>query len=332
MRTALMTIRSHKAVAKKGLTLQPSPAVIPAELASKMKSLAKYSLRKNTRKANNSDWRLWKAWAESTGNSVLPAHHDAVAAWLASLSDTRKFATLKRYLSTICARHTREELPFNREARTIRAVMAGHRQTKGSGQRKAEALTAGTLKIILATMSQTKTVDVRDRALLMLGVATGLCRSELTCLRWQQKGEGRGVIARAPQGMLISLDGAKTGRGEAQTVTLANMPVIAALEAWVKLAGVEAGSLPFRSVDRHGNVGAGEELSKEEFAALTPGEGRALRIGLSDKAVSDIVKSRCASIGLKATDFSGHSLRSGMLQSAAGSGVDKRKLMRAARH
>ena len=309
MNTMLMSIRHRKVVAKTTQKPVASPAVITDELAAKMKTLAKFSLRRRSVASYGSEWKMWKAWAESTGNSALPAHPDAVAAWLASLSDTRKFATLKHYLATICARHTRQQLDLNRDAVSIRAVMDGHRQTRGTGQRKAEALTTDKLRLVLGKLTD-KTADVRDRAILLLGVTTGLRRSELTCLRWLTMADGTGVIERKPEGMLITLAAAKTGGGEAQEVTCANKAAIAVIESWVKLAGVEPGTLLFRSVDRHGNIGA----------------------SMTDKALADMVKKRVGAAGLDASAFSGHSLRSGMLQSGAAAGADKRKLMRQARH
>ena len=58
--------------------------------------------------------------------------------------------------------------------------------------------------------------------------------------------------------------------------------------------------------------------------------GRHLR--LSDQSVADVVKAHAGRIGLNAADFSGHSLRSGFLTSAAARGASIFKMMDVSRH
>ena len=50
-------------------------------------------------------------------------------------------------------------------------------------------------------------------------------------------------------------------------------------------------------------------------------------IRLSAAAVADIVKRYAAAVGLKASDFAGHSLRSGLATSAAMNGASERSIM-----
>jgi site-specific recombinase XerD len=53
---------------------------------------------------------------------------------------------------------------------------------------------------------------------------------------------------------------------------------------------------------------------------------------LSDRCVSNIVKLYAGKAGLTASDFSGHSLRSGFITSGAAAGADLYKLMEVSRH
>ncbi|MGI4939979.1 MAG: hypothetical protein ACRYHQ_05355 [Janthinobacterium lividum] len=66
----------------------------------------------------------------------------------------------------------------------------------------------------------------------------------------------------------------------------------------------------FRSVNRHGGVGA----------------------ALSDQSVALIIRKRAGLVGLNAREFAGHSLRAGLATAAAASGVEERLIMRQTRH
>lgn len=77
----------------------------------------------------------------------------------------------------------------------------------------------------------------------------------------------------------------------------------------MKAAKIKEGPL-FRSVDRHGHMGA----------ALTPQS-----VALTVKYYADVV-------GLDAREFAGHSLRAGFLTSAAEAGADVLRIMEVSRH
>ncbi|MBF0615087.1 MAG: tyrosine-type recombinase/integrase, partial [Magnetococcales bacterium] len=67
--------------------------------------------------------------------------------------------------------------------------------------------------------------------------------------------------------------------------------------------GITEGPI-FRSVDRHGNVGE----------------------RLSNHAVARIIKAWAAKAGLNPADYAGHSLRSGLVTSAANAGIANHKI------
>lgn len=60
--------------------------------------------------------------------------------------------------------------------------------------------------------------------------------------------------------------------------------------------------------------------------------GRTSDRRLSARAVAEVVKAYARRAGLKATEFSGHSLRSGFLTSAAARGASIFKMMDVSRH
>jgi integrase len=67
------------------------------------------------------------------------------------------------------------------------------------------------------------------------------------------------------------------------------------------------------------------------FRPLTKG-GRVLSARLTDRSVAEIIKSHAARVGLEPAQFSGHSLRSGFLTSAAARGASIFKLADQSRH
>jgi integrase len=85
---------------------------------------------------------------------------------------------------------------------------------------------------------------------------------------------------------------------------------VAALKAWLGHSGSVEGAL-FRRVSKSGKI---------------------LSEGLSASAVATIVKQHAAQIDLDATCFSGHSLRSGFVTSAAVAGMPLWKIKRQTGH
>src|SRR5206468_2381314 len=78
---------------------------------------------------------------------------------------------------------------------------------------------------------------------------------------------------------------------------------------WIAAAAIGSGAV-FRSVNRHGRVGA----------------------RLSDQSVADVVKFHASRLRLDPTQFAGHSLRAGFLTSAASRGASIFKMMDVSRH
>jgi integrase len=100
-------------------------------------------------------------------------------------------------------------------------------------------------------------------------------------------------------GLRVIVRHSKTDQeGEGATVAIARGAVVCpvkALQEWLEAAGISSGPV-FRAVSKSGAVA---------------------EAGLSDRSVANIVKAMVGAVGLDATAFSGHSLRSGFLTSAA---------------
>jgi integrase len=141
----------------------------------------------------------------------------------------------------------------------------------------------------------------RDGALLLLGFAGALRRSELV-------GLDAGDITEGTDGLTVRLRRSKTdqeGAGRSVGVPYgsnqATCPV-RAWNAWLAVSGITEGAA-FRPVDRHGHIAPTR---------------------LSSHAVALVLKRRAARAGLDPDEVSGHSLRAGLATSAAAAGVPER--------
>lgn len=261
----------------------------------------------NTRRAYAKDWTDFSTWCNSAGVQVLPATPVDVARYLAHQADSgRKASTIQRRIAAIAASHKAAgfEPPTNFEG--VKATMRGIRRTLRSRPTRKKPTTAELLHQLLAALPST-IAGLRDRALLLIGFAAALRRSELVALLLED-------IEQRAGGILLRLGATKTDQeGKGTEIPVPNgreLKPVEALNAWLAAADIKSGPV-FREVDRHGRVGA-----------------RAL----SDRSVARIVKRAIVAAGLESADFSGHSMRAGFITTALGKKVDPLLVMKTSRH
>lgn len=277
-----------------------------AVLAERAREFAALAHAPATARAYRSDWTHFAGWCERVGLAAVPATPGTVAAYLTAHAESLSISTLTRRISSIATAHRLAGYVLDTGHRDLRETWRGIRRARGTAQRRAEALTTPLLRRVLATCGH-RLIDLRDRALLLVGFAGAFRRSELCDLDATD-------VTVSPEGLTIRLarsKGDQEGEGAAVPVgrTGHDTCPAAAYEAWIAAAGIARGRA-FRSVDRHGRIGG----------------------GLSTRAVAQIVQARAAAAGLDPTVFSGHSLRAGFCTSAAAEGVEEREIMRQSRH
>lgn len=289
----------------------PDAGVVPAldldALAARAAGLAEDARSANTRRAYRSDWDHFARWCTAQGLVTLPAEPATVGLYLADHETRLSVATLTRRLSAIAVAHRMAGFALDTRAAAIASVMRGLRNRHGSAQRHAEALTIPRLRRVLDQIGDSLG-DQRDRALLLVGTAAALRRSELVALDVAD-------ITVQPEGLRLVIRRSKTdqgGEGAVLPVNRTGRPTCpaAAFEAWLAAAGITEGAV-FRAVDRHGRLG-----------------GR-----LSGQAVALIVQRRARAAGLAAPgSYAGHSLRAGFATSAAQAGMGEIRIARQTRH
>jgi site-specific recombinase XerD len=276
------------------------PAALGPDLAAAI-DLAKAEKAANTRKAYGTDFRIFKAWCDAKGAQALPAAPETVAAYLASQAGTSKPSTLGRRVAAIRYAHKLAGLETPTDAEGVKATIRGIRRTFGGASNKKAPAVAAKMHSMVATAPE-GLAGIRDRALLLLGFAGAFRRSELVALDVAD-------LEETETGLLVTIRRGKTDQeGAGRTIAIPRGDVacpVRALRAWLEAAAIDAGPI-FRPVDKAATV-------------------RASR--LTCRSVANFVKAYAARAGLDASAYSGHSLRSGFLTSAAAKGASIFKMM-----
>ena len=162
-------------------------------------------------------------------------------------------------------------------------------------------------------------LGARDRALVLLGFAAALRRSELVGLTVDD-------LSFEPEGVTLRLQHSKTNQeGADETVSVlygsdpATCPV-RAVRSWLDAAAIASGPV-FREV-RKRRIGP----AKGYTLSWIVGEKQ-----LTSQSVALVVKRLAEAAGV-AGDFAGHSLRSGFATAAARAGKSEASIMRQTRH
>ncbi len=134
-----------------------------------------------TLRAYKADWTHDAAWCAVLGFAPVPAAPAIVGAYLASLKDSHAPTTIRRRLAALGKMHRFNDLPWNPGHRDIQEPLQGLLRERARPVRKAAALILPLLRQLLAICDRTAR-GRRDRALLLVGFASALRRSELVAL------------------------------------------------------------------------------------------------------------------------------------------------------
>jgi integrase len=276
----------------------------------------------NTRKAYASDWKHFAAWCRRSGLTPLPPHPQTVGLYITACAvgtasgsasgiaargaKGNSVSTIERRLSSLSWNYAQRGLALDRRDRHIATVMAGIRNSHARPPLQKEAVVADDIIAMIDTLDRGSLRGLRDRAMLLIGYAGGLRRSEIVGLdlKADQTEDGRGWVEIFNNGMLLTLRGkagwreVEVGRGSSD----ATCPVVA-IERWIKFAKLAHGPL-FRRVTGQGKAIGSERLNDKEVARLV--KRAAIAAGVRGD-LSEMER------GFK---FSGHSLRAGLASSA----------------
>ena len=183
--------------------------------------------------------------------------------------------------------------------------MRGIRRKIGTSQTRKAPVTARAIAAMLAAIPD-DLHGKRDKALLLIGFAAALRRSELVALNAED-------LELTPEGVRVLIRRSKTDQAaEGYVISVprgTKLQPMRALEAWLAASNIREGAL-FRGV-------RGDKL----FPAR-----------LVDRQVARIIKLRAGAVGLDPKVFGGHSLRTGFVTAALESGADILAVMDVTRH
>ena len=304
------------------------PAHLDA-LAGRARDYVEAASSANTRRAYASDWKQFASWCRRQGFSLLPPDPQVVGLFITALAsgsatgaasgDKKSVATIERRLSALTWNCAQRGQPLDRKDRHIATVMAGIRNKHAAPPRQKEAVLPEDLIAMLETLDRGTLRGLRDRAMLLLGFAGGLRRSEVVGLDVgrDQTEDSSGWVEILEKGMLVTLRG-KTGWREVEIgrgSSDATCPVVT-LQTWLKLGRIAHGPL-FRRVTGQGKAVGADRLNDQEVARLVK------RTALAAGVRGDLPE------GARGKLFAGHSLRSGLASSAE---VDERYVQKQLGH
>lgn len=196
--------------------------------------------------------------------------------------------------------------------------LAVHASARPRQRKSKKAVTVDILAMLLEVCTGERSVDLRDRALLLTAFGSGgRRRSEVAALHVEDLTDEEPVQTNPSDAsspplpcLSIRLGRTKTTKSDDdEHVLLIGRPVTA-LKEWLDQAGINEGPV-FRRIDQWGNI---------DRRALTP------------QAVNLILKDRCKQAGLDPAQFSAHGLRSGYLTEAANRGIPLPEAMQQSLH
>ena len=242
----------------------PSPPPISRRCSEKARDYARNARSENTQRAYDADWRQFASWLRRQGLDPLPPDPQTVGLYLAACVEggpgrpPLSVSSLERRLSGICWRYRQLGRLLDTGDPHIATVLAGIRRAHGRPPVQKEAIFADELLAMLAVLDNDLR-GLRDKAILAIGFAGGLRRSEIVGLDCgpEQTDDGTGwiEIVGADQnggGLLLTLNG-KTGWREVE-IGRGSSPLtcpVAMLETWLGLGRItQRPGVPARSPAR----------------------------------------------------------------------------------
>ncbi|MEX1250200.1 MAG: tyrosine-type recombinase/integrase, partial [Hyphomonas sp.] len=263
-------------------------------------------------------------WCRMRGADPLPSSPQLIGLYIADLAapsgktPALSVASIERRLSGLAWGYAQRSDRLDRKDRQIATVLAGIRRKHARPPVQKEAILPEDIRAMLATLPHDLR-GLRDRALLLIGFAGGLRRSEIVSLDHGKDDtpESGGWVQVVDDGALLTLRG-KTGWREVEIGRGSSDQTcpVHALTQWLHFARIDFGPI-FVAVSRNGLKATGERLSDKHVARL-------IKQTVEDAGLRpELTKAERLQL------YSGHSLRAGLASSAE---VDERYVQKQLGH
>jgi len=290
---------------------QKPPAPRAALAMAKSKAYQAAADAPATLRAYAADLAHFKAWCEAHDFQPMPASPETVGGYLTAAGLGYALPTLRRRVAAIARAHRIAKHPLDTRHPAIRETLRGIARTHGEPARRSTALTTPEIRRLVEVCGDDM-AGLRDRALLLIGFAGALRRSELVGLDTDH-------VRPTPTGLRLMIPRSKTdaaGEGAEVGITRGSQPdtcPVRALHAWLRAAEITDGPI-FHRVTQWGTVGTKR---------------------LHPDAVRQILTKRAAAAGIKGTllePVTPHGMRAGFVITANRNGVPDEEIMRHTRH
>ncbi len=293
-------------------------------LVGQARDYAAQATAENTNLAYKKDWAHFASWCRRRGANQLDPDPQLIGLYITECaapqdgSPPLSVSTIARRLSGLSWNYQQRGQVLDRRNRHIATVLAGIRRAHGKPPVQKEPISPEKLLDMVSLLTFGLRY-IRDRAILLIGYAGGLRRSEIVGLDVgrDETEDGKGWVEFEEDGVVI-VQRTKTGWKEAEIARGSSEQTcpVHALEQWLHFAKVAHGPI-FRRVTRD-NGGVQSER-------------------LSDKHVARLIKRTMLEAGLRPDLpdaerlklFSGHSLRAGL---ASYADVDERHVQKQLGH
>jgi integrase len=263
----------------------------------------------NTYRAYDYAWRKFESWCQQANCSAYPALPEMVELFTVWCLEQRgyRFATVGIFLHAIADRH--RSAGQAQIVEPAAALLRCARRQWTEERRARKALTVDLLRAMSSKLATQRPIDTRNRALLVLGFAAGWRASELAALETTQ-------VAFEGDVLVLWQARSKTdqqGYGREVRIPRGAVPEtcpLGLLQAWLRIRGDEPGPI-FLRMNRSGRI-----------------EKRSIR----RQRINGIVKETLKTIGEDASGYGSHSLRAGMVTTAAELGASELAIMHRTGH
>lgn len=289
------------------LTNRPTD-IIPADLVEAAQDLFAHARSRRTIETYDQSWRAFVAWARGRDLQPLPATPSTVIAYIVDHETKLAVSTIRKNLVAVTQAHRAKGLESPVTTEPVRLALKGLARKRGTAPKSKTALRLHHLRAMLEALPDSVT-GVRDQAILLIGFAGGMRRSEIVGLDVED-------LRFVPEGVEIRIARSKTDQeGQGRVIGIPRgrheetCPV-RALQKWLDLCIIKEGPVFFR----------------------LDNAGRGVRSRLTGKSVAKIVKKAAERACLDPSYFSAHSLRSGFCTESARAGAGEREIARTTGH
>ena len=293
------------------------------EAAQRARQYAAQADNAATKRAYATDWRLFTEWCASRSLPVFPSTPEVVAMYISDMAASGKIksATITKKLAAISKVHEWGGFPSpsTMQNPNLQTVARGIRKSLGTKQAAKDPISLELIRRMIDNEDGVPLAIARNRALILVGFATGMRRSELAALQVEHLHERN-------SGFQIEVPRSKTdqeGKGREVEIVYGSQPEdtspailtcpVRALKRWLLQAAIGKGPV-FRKVNKYG---------EKEAKALHP------------DSIGWIIKQSLSRAGVRPQQlwrYGAHSLRAGFATTAYQNGVPELKIRKQTGH